>query len=66
MSQMLAKPKSHVLYSEMYFGKPQISLKSSATELVCSLCKSELREGTGITAKKMGHRTVFVCGIHGF
>jgi len=66
MSQMLAKPKSHVLYSEMYFGKPQIHLKSSATELVCSLCKSELKEGAGITAKKMGSRTVFVCSIHGF
>jgi hypothetical protein len=63
---MLAKPKSRVLYSEMYFGKPQIRLKSSATELVCSLCKSELREGTGITAKKMGSQTVFVCSAHGF
>lgn len=66
MSQMLAKPKSHVLYSEMYFGKPQIPLKSSATEVMCTLCKSELREGIGITAKKIGDRTVFVCSIHGF
>jgi hypothetical protein len=50
MSQMLAKPKSQVLYSEIYFGKPQIHLKSSATEVSCTLCKSELREGVGITA----------------
>ena len=66
MSQMLAKPKSHVLYSEMYFGKPQIHLRSSATEVVCQLCKSELKEGIGITAKRMGDRIVFVCSEHGF
>ncbi|MDG7049888.1 MAG: hypothetical protein JRZ94_01645 [Nitrososphaerota archaeon] len=66
MSQMLAKPKSHVLYSEMYFGKPQIRLRSSATEVVCQLCKTELREGIGITAKRMGDRIVFVCSEHGF
>ncbi|AJZ75294.1 hypothetical protein SU86_001590 [Candidatus Nitrosotenuis cloacae] len=63
---MLAKPKSHVLYSEMYFGKPQIHLRSSATEVACQLCKSELREGIGITAKRMGDRIVFVCSEHGF
>ncbi|MEM2160861.1 MAG: hypothetical protein QXN55_07910 [Candidatus Nitrosotenuis sp.] len=66
MSQMLIKPKQHVLYSELYFGKPQIHLKSSATELTCQLCKSGLEEGIGITAKKIGTRTVFVCGKHGF
>lgn len=66
MSQMLAKPKSPVLYSEIYFGKPQINLRSSATEVVCQLCKTELREGIGITAKRMGDRIVFVCSEHGF
>jgi hypothetical protein len=63
---MLARPKSQVLYSEMYFGKPQITLKSSATEVTCQLCKSELQEGIGITAKKIGDRLVFVCSKHGF
>ncbi|MGQ0606488.1 MAG: hypothetical protein ACT4OD_06015 [Candidatus Nitrosotenuis sp.] len=66
MSQMLAKPKSPVLYSELHFARPQIQLRSSATEVVCQLCKSELREGTGISAKQMGERIVFVCSEHGF
>ena len=66
MSQMLVKPKSQALYSELYFGKPASVLRSSATEVVCGLCKSELKEGTGITAKKMGERLVFVCSEHGF
>jgi hypothetical protein len=63
---MLARPKSHVLYSEMYFGKPRSVLKSSAVEVLCQLCKSELKEGIGITAKKMGDKTVFICSEHGF
>ena len=66
MSQMLAKPKSQVLYSEMYFGRPSSVLKSSATEVTCQLCKSELREGIGITAKRIDDRTVFVCSKHNF
>ncbi|MFM7797014.1 MAG: hypothetical protein ACKO7N_09660 [Candidatus Nitrosotenuis sp.] len=66
MSQLLEKPKSHVLYSEIYFGKPKVPLKSSAIEITCELCNSELGEGIGITAKKMGQRTVFVCSQHGF
>ena len=66
MSQMMAKPKNYLLYSDLVFPRPVIQLKSSATEVVCQLCKSELREGVGITAKKMGAKTVFVCSLHGF
>ena len=66
MSQLLEKPKSHVLYSEIYFGKPKTLLKSFALEVRCDLCNSELGDGIGITAKKIGERTVFVCSQHGF
>lgn len=66
MSQILAKPKPRVLYTEMYFDRPAIHLKSSAVEIACHLCKSELREGIGITAKRIGNSTVFVCSNHGF
>ena len=66
MSQILAKPKSYMLYSDLVFPRPMVHLKSSATEVMCQLCKSELREGVGITAKKMGAKTVFVCSLHGF
>ncbi|NDB62498.1 MAG: hypothetical protein EB170_01250 [Nitrosopumilaceae archaeon] len=66
MSQMLARPKSQVLYSEMYFGAAPSVLKSSAVEVSCQLCKSQLKEGVGITAKRIGDRVVFVCSEHGF
>lgn len=66
MSQMLAKPKSQILYSELHFDRPQIKLRSSATEVICQLCKSELKDGIGITAKRIGDGIVFVCSKHGF
>ena len=66
MSQMLSKPKNYVLYSDLLFTRPQIHLRSSATEVSCQICKSELKEGVSITAKRMGDRTVFVCSEHGF
>ncbi|MEW6588669.1 MAG: hypothetical protein AB1299_05830 [Thermoproteota archaeon] len=66
MSQMLlSKPKKTVLYSEIYFPKKSNILHSTATEAVCYFCKQELKEGFGLTAKRIGDKTVFVCRFHG-
>ncbi|HXG73507.1 MAG TPA: hypothetical protein VNK44_01625 [Candidatus Nitrosotenuis sp.] len=65
MSQMLVgSPKRSVLYSEIYFPKKTCILRSTATEATCYFCKQELKEGFGLTAKKIGGKTVFVCRFH--
>ncbi|MEM3063733.1 MAG: hypothetical protein QW177_00010 [Candidatus Nitrosotenuis sp.] len=65
MSQILiGSPKRSVLYSEIYFPKKTSILRSTATEAVCYFCKQELKEGFGLTAKRIGNKTVFVCKFH--
>lgn len=65
MSQMLlSKPKDRVLYSELRFERPRIQLKSSATEAACHVCNMTLREGVGLSARKIDGKTVLVCGSH--
>ncbi|WP_268542830.1 hypothetical protein [Candidatus Nitrosotenuis cloacae] len=67
MSQMLtSKPREYVLYSELHFEKPKVQLKSAASEALCSICKSELKEGIGLTAMRVGKKTLLVCGSHDF
>lgn len=66
MSQMLTTPRGHVLYSELHFEKPKVQLKSAASEALCSICKSELKEGNGLTAMRVGRKTLLVCGSHDF
>jgi hypothetical protein len=67
MSQMLTqKPKSSVLYSELAFPRKTIQLKSAAKEVVCYICKSELREGSALTARHVGNKLVLMCGYHKF
>ncbi|MEM3024198.1 MAG: hypothetical protein QXW37_02825 [Candidatus Nitrosotenuis sp.] len=66
MSQMLlSRPKKTILYSEIYFTKKSDILRSTATEATCYFCKQELKEGFGLTAKRIGNKTVFVCRFHG-
>lgn len=67
MSQMLtSKPRGYVLYSELHFEKPKVQLKSAASEALCSICKSVLKEGSGLTAMRVGKKTLLVCGSHDF
>jgi hypothetical protein len=67
MSQILAqRPKDTVLYSELHFPRSKIQLQSSAKEVACRFCKSELKEGNALTAKKIGDRLVLVCNFHKF
>jgi hypothetical protein len=65
MSQVLInKPKNAILYSEIYFPRKQSVLRSSVAEASCHICKQELKEGIGLTAKRIGNKTVLVCGLH--
>ncbi|HET8719392.1 MAG TPA: hypothetical protein VFM64_00155 [Candidatus Nitrosotenuis sp.] len=67
MSQIVThKPKNYVLYSELNFPKQRIHLKSTAKEAICQYCKSEIREGNGLVAKRIGGKLVLVCGHHKF
>ncbi|MFN3653995.1 MAG: hypothetical protein ACK4TO_01540 [Candidatus Nitrosotenuis sp.] len=66
MSQiLLSRPKKTALYSEIYFPKKSSVLRSTATEAACYFCKQELKEGFGLTAKRIGDKMVFVCRFHG-
>ena len=62
---LLGKSKERVLYSELRFDRPKIELKSSASEAVCRLCGSGLKEGIGLSARKIGGKVIFVCSTHG-
>lgn len=65
MSQMvIGKPKSKVLYSELHFERPRPQLKSQATEAACYFCKSELKEGSSMTSRRIGGKFVLVCAVH--
>ncbi|MGQ0771375.1 MAG: hypothetical protein ACT4NT_01185 [Nitrososphaerota archaeon] len=65
MSQMLVgRPKSTVLYSEIYFQRKANVLCSSATEATCHLCKQELKEGIRLTAQRVDGSIVLVCELH--
>lgn len=65
MSQILAtKPKTPTLYSDLNFAKPAIHLHSTANEATCYVCKKELKEGLGLTAKKFTDKIVLVCISH--
>lgn len=67
MSQMLTQnQKSSVLYSDLAFPRKTIQLKSTAKEAVCQICKSELREGSALTARYVGNKLVLMCGYHKF
>ncbi|MBM2852509.1 MAG: hypothetical protein HW420_1056 [Candidatus Nitrosotenuis sp.] len=63
MSQILAtKPKT--LYYDLHFTKPSIHLHSTVSEATCYVCKKELKEGIGLTAKRFADRIVLVCSSH--
>jgi hypothetical protein len=63
MSQILAtKPKT--LYYDLHFAKSEIHLHSTVSEAMCHVCKKELVEGLGLTAKKLADKTVLVCSLH--
>jgi hypothetical protein len=65
MSQILAtKPKTRTLYYDLHFTEPEIHLRSTASEATCHVCKKELMDGFGITAKKLADKTVLVCSLH--
>ncbi|QLH08981.1 hypothetical protein [Candidatus Nitrosotenuis sp. DW1] len=65
MSQILAtKPKTQTLYYDLHFTKPEIQLHSTASEVTCHVCKKELGEGLGLTAKRITDKTVLVCSLH--
>jgi RNase P subunit RPR2 len=67
MNQMLTeRPKGNVLYSDLTFPRKAIQLKSSAKEAVCQICKSELREGSALTARYVDSKIVLMCGYHKF
>ncbi|HSA98690.1 MAG TPA: hypothetical protein VLF17_06390 [Candidatus Nitrosotenuis sp.] len=65
MSQILATPpKTRTLYYDLHFEKPAIRLNSAVSEAACHVCKKELREGLGLTAKRFDDKLVLVCNLH--
>ena len=65
MSQILATPsKTRTLYYDLHFEKPAIHLHSTVSEATCHVCKKELTEGLGLTAKKFADKIVLVCDLH--
>ncbi|WKT57569.1 hypothetical protein QVH35_09435 [Candidatus Nitrosotenuis chungbukensis] len=65
MSQILAtKPKTQTLYYDLHFTKPEIHLHSTVSEATCHVCKKELGEGLGLTAKRIADKTILVCSLH--
>lgn len=65
MSQILAsQPKTRTLYYDMHFEKPAVHLHSTVSEATCHVCKTELKEGLGLTAKRFGDKIILVCDLH--
>ncbi|TBR24076.1 MAG: hypothetical protein EPO63_04585 [Candidatus Nitrosotenuis sp.] len=65
MSQILATPpKTRTLYYDLHFEKPTIHLNSTVSEATCHVCKKELKEGLGLTAKRFADKIVLVCDLH--
>jgi len=54
MSQMLVSKqnsKERLLFQDLYFVQKPVSIKSSANEAVCDICKKGLGDGLSVTAK---------------
>ena len=67
MSQVLIskqKRNEMLLFQDLYFIQNSVSVKSSVTEAVCSVCKKGLEDGLSITAITTDNKTRLYCENH--
>jgi len=66
MSQILAHAvdANKILLHDLYFAKKKTPIKSTATEVACTICDKGLGEEVSVTAKKIGQKIRFFCQHH--
>lgn len=67
MSQILVskqKRNEMLLFQDLYFIQKSVSVKSSATEAVCDVCKKGLEDGLSVTAITTDHKIKLYCTNH--
>jgi hypothetical protein len=67
MSQMLVskqKSKEMLLFQDLYFVQKPVSIKSSANEAVCDVCKKGLEDGLSVTAISADKKIRLYCDNH--
>ena len=67
MSQMLVsnqKRNEMLLFQDLYFVQKPVSVKTSAIEAVCDLCKKGLEDGLSVTAIPTNKKIRLYCDNH--
>ena len=66
MSQILVSKKinENLLFQDLYFIPKPVSVKTSATEAVCDLCKKGLEDGLSVTAIPFDNKLRLYCDNH--
>jgi len=67
MSQMLVSKqnsKERLLFQDLYFVQKPVSIKSSANEAVCDICKKGLGDGLSVTATPTDNKIRLYCDNH--
>jgi len=67
MSQILVlkqKSKERLLFQDLYFVQKPVSIKSSANEAMCDVCKKGLEDGLSVTAISTDNKIRLYCDNH--
>ena len=58
------KSKERLLFQDLYFVQKPVSIKSSANEAVCDVCKKGLEDGLSVTAISTDNKIRLYCDNH--
>jgi hypothetical protein len=58
------KSKERLLFQDLYFVQKPVSIKSSANEAVCDVCKKGLEDGLSVTAISADKKIRLYCDNH--